>query len=307
MFSSEKFTRSRALLGHSLRVIAKDKKLLVFPALSLLSGLFVLLVFFAPALLEPTGLGWSQAQHWSALARRLADAVPFSSRHHASPLTAIAAARFVVFYFVAMFVTTFVNVAFYHEIMRALAGGRVSVRTGLAFAGSRLRSILVWTLFAASVGLVLQLLAERLGWVGRFILRLVGLSWSAAAVFVIPVIIREESPNPLRLLKISAATVKKSWGDSVIGFVGIPFVMSMILVLAVFGVELAFRIASGWSYFFVCEMSAITLILLIGVPLVRSADAIFRCALYVYATEGVVPEAYTAELMDTAWSVKKTR
>lgn len=300
MFSSEKFARSRVLLAQSLRVTVQHKKLLVFPALSLITSLFVLLICFSPALLDPTGFRWDQAQHWSALARRLTDAASFASRHRSAPLTMIMAARFAVFYFVAMFTATFVNVAFYHEIMRALAGERVSIRAGLACAASRLRSILAWTLFAASVGLVLELLAERLGWIGRFTLRLVGLGWSVAAVFVIPVIIREGSPNPLRLLKTSAATIKKTWGESVIGFVGIQ--SGLILVIAIFGVALAFRIASGQPH---SEIGAITLVLLIVVPVVRTANAIFRCALYIYATEGVVPEAYTAELMDAAWSVKK--
>lgn len=31
----------------------------------------------------------------------------------------------------------------------------------------------------------------------------------------------------------------------------------------------------------------------------------FRCALYVYASEGVVPAPYTVEMMDTAWKVRK--
>jgi predicted alternative tryptophan synthase beta-subunit len=39
---------------------------------------------------------------------------------------------------------------------------------------------------------------------------------------------------------------------------------------------------------------------------VSIADDIFRCALYVYASEGVVPAPYTAELMDAAWKVRKS-
>jgi hypothetical protein len=35
------------------------------------------------------------------------------------------------------------------------------------------------------------------------------------------------------------------------------------------------------------------------------ATHIYRCALYVYASEGVVPGPYTAELMDAGWKVRK--
>jgi hypothetical protein len=36
------------------------------------------------------------------------------------------------------------------------------------------------------------------------------------------------------------------------------------------------------------------------------AGHVFRCALYIYATEGVVPEPYNQELMDMAWKVEKS-
>jgi hypothetical protein len=39
--------------------------------------------------------------------------------------------------------------------------------------------------------------------------------------------------------------------------------------------------------------------------LMSVAGHIYRGALYVYATEGVAPAPYTAELMDAAWKVKK--
>jgi len=32
---------------------------------------------------------------------------------------------------------------------------------------------------------------------------------------------------------------------------------------------------------------------------------VYLCALYIYATEGVVPEPYNQDLMDRAWKVKK--
>ena len=35
------------------------------------------------------------------------------------------------------------------------------------------------------------------------------------------------------------------------------------------------------------------------------AGHVYRCALFKYATEGVVPEPYDQELLDMAWKVKK--
>jgi hypothetical protein len=35
------------------------------------------------------------------------------------------------------------------------------------------------------------------------------------------------------------------------------------------------------------------------------AGHVYRCALYIYAAEGVVPEPYDRDLLDLAWKVKK--
>ena len=36
------------------------------------------------------------------------------------------------------------------------------------------------------------------------------------------------------------------------------------------------------------------------------AGHVYRCALFKYATEGVVPEPYNQDLLDMAWKVKKS-
>jgi len=33
-------------------------------------------------------------------------------------------------------------------------------------------------------------------------------------------------------------------------------------------------------------------------------NPVYRCALYIYATEGVVPGKFDKELLDSAWKVK---
>jgi hypothetical protein len=183
-----------------------------------------------------------------------------------------------------------------------MAGERVSVVSGLAFAVSRFRAIVVWTLVASSIGILLQLLAERLGWLGRLVLVLVGISWSAAATFVIPVIIREESANPLTLLKASASTIRKTWGESVFGYVELQSgAIPLMIVLAV--LFRSVRATTDPTLFIL--IATIIAIFAIWLTIINTARAVYRCALYVYATEGVVPEPYSAELMDSAWSVKK--
>src|SRR5258708_2381449 len=145
-------------------------------------------------------------------------------------LTPAAIGYLAFLYFLAMFIATFFNVAFYHEILAALGGQPVSVGRGLKFAGSRLGSIVMWSVFAGVGGLIIKAIEERLELVGRIIGRLIGIAWSVAAVFVIPVIVREEqNANPVAVLKKSAGILKKTWGEALIGYAGLAFANTLIL------------------------------------------------------------------------------
>src|SRR5207302_4399331 len=105
--------------------------------------------------------------------------------------------------------------AFYHEIMNALNGQEVSIASGLRFAATKCQYILMWTVSAGAVEYAIKALEEQFGLIGRLVMRLVGTAWSIACVFVIPVIITSEhSKNPLNVLKESALTLKRTWGES---------------------------------------------------------------------------------------------
>ena len=104
----------------------------------------------------------------------------------------------------------------------------------------------MWTLFAGLVGLLIKALEQRLELVGRIIARLLGLAWSVAAVFVIPVIVREEQgANPVAMLRKSAGILKRTWGEALIGYAGLTFANMLILFgsLLVLGVAVAASIA----------------------------------------------------------------
>ncbi len=213
-----------------------------------------------------------------------------------------------------MILATFSNVAFYHEIMQALNGEAVSVRRGFRFALTRWRAVLLWSLFAGLVGYLIQTIQERLGILGRVITGLIGIVWTVACIFIIPVLVREEqTTNPLKLLRSSAGTLKRSWGELVIGFVGLEAAFGAIFLTFL----LTVTVVAGISiYFFNAHFHAATIWIIatgIGIVLLMAlvlswissmVNPVYRCALYIYATEGVVPGTFDKELLDSAWKVK---
>jgi hypothetical protein len=289
-----KFENSWRLFKASITVTFKYRKLLWFPILvAILTGLIAL--FFLSAMVLPA----LAAHHWLAL------------KNYAAPTPAVGAAYSLclpLLYLLSMFLATFFNVAFYSEIIAALNGKGVSFQRGLATAYSRLPSIIVWSLFAGLVGWLIRSLEQRLPFVARIFTGFIGLAWSIAAVFVIPVIIHEQPMrNPLKILQQSAMTLKKAWGEGLIGYAGFSAAGTLIFLGSLPPLLLAGALAYLFkSVWLIAIAGAIWLLSLMVMAYISGvAGNVYRCALYLYAAEGVIPEPYNQEMLDMAWKVKK--
>ncbi|HVU09599.1 MAG TPA: DUF6159 family protein [Verrucomicrobiae bacterium] len=324
-----KIKRSGKLLKAAFAVLFREKKLLLFPFVAFTLVMIVALFFIAPIVLYPTGHSIFSTEHWNALGQMASHWFNLESMHdqHEHPAIGMGnsgsqvlaghpwtAAAFAVMYFVSMFLATFSNVAFYHEIMRALNGNSVSIRRGYRFACERWRAVLLWSLFAGLVGYLIQMIQERVGFFGRLVTGLIGFVWSVACIFIIPTLVRDtETSNPLKLLRNSVGTLRNTWGELVIGFVGLELAFSAIFMFALliavvvpglFAFYLGFHF--NWPVFWIV-MAGVGAMFLIALPLswISSiVNPIYRCALYIYATEGVIPEPFDKELLDSAWKVK---
>lgn len=299
---SEKIHTSWELMRSSLRVIRDHPRLALFPVISSQCAVVLALFFFAPLVVLAVGQegvqSWLAGRGWSGAG---AEEIRQAGRWLVYGYGAI-------IYLVSLFVAAYFNTAFYHEVLRALAGKDVSVANGLRFALDRLTSILMWSLLAGTVGLIIRAIEERLGWLGKLVMAAIGTVWSVAAVFAIPVIVRREETNPLVVLRDSATTLKKTWGESLVGFVGIKLAGAVLALGAIGGAVvialMALIVRQAW---FTLVMAAMWLLaLLLAVFVINLATHVYRCALYVYASEGVVPGPFTAEMMNAGWKIRKS-
>jgi len=306
-----KFQRSWLLLKSSLSVISANKQLLVFPivifSLTIVIGLF----FLAPAVLRPTGYSYAQPEHWQAIYHSLFTQSPDPAGREASQVafTPGAVAYLALLYLVSMFFATFFNVAFYNEILAALSGQPVSIGRGLKFACTRWKAVLMWTLFAGLVGLIIKAIEQRFAIVGRIIARFVGLAWSIASVFVIPIIVREEQgANPVNMIKRSAGILKRTWGEALIGYVGLAFANMLILIASVVVLTGALFASIALNNFWLLAITGFTW--LVGMfawaYLTGVASQVYKGALYLYAAEGVIPKPFSQEMLQMAWKYKKS-
>ncbi len=126
--------------------------------------------------------------------------------------------------------------------------------------------------------------------------------------FAIPILVTEDVKSPMQVLRQSAATIKKTWGEALLGFLGLQFggliVILVSLVLLGGGIFLSallkspllIAVAGGiwilWLFTFFYVMGV--------------ANHVYRGALYLFASRGAAPDPFDAESMALAWKVKKT-
>ena len=250
----------------SLRVLRKDKELLVFP---LISGivLILLLAGFIGGMFVAFGFEaiFGGASTW------------------------ILVGVMVVYYVLAFFVSFFFNAAVIGAATIRLNGGNPTLADGLHIARQNVGRIFLWAVFAGTVAMILRAIQERLGFLGKIVMGLVGIAWSLATYFVVPVLIYEKL-GPWAAVKRSAHLFKTTWGETLVG----GFSMGAIFVLAGFAGVLPIvlgAVLAGVAGLLIGLVVAVVYWIILGL-VASAASSILIAALYRYATTGKVAEDF---------------
>jgi Family of unknown function (DUF6159) len=124
-------------------------------------------------------------------------------------------------------------VLFFNSALMACAAARIDGRdagldAGLRTAWHNIERIFLWSFAAATVGFVLQLLEQHRG-LRRLIVSSLGLGWSLATFFVLPVLIFEDT-DVFGAFQRSAALFRRQWGNEVtcnVGFGLLYFLLTL--------------------------------------------------------------------------------
>jgi hypothetical protein len=276
-----RFQRSFRLLSQSLAIIRSDRSLLWFPVLSAVFTVIAVAIVLVPAavLLLP-GATADSAHTW--------------------PMLVVAGLAG----YAATAVATYFNVALVSCAARSFHGEDTSAGEGMRAANARLGSILLWALIASLVGMVIRAVEQRAG-LGSIVARLLGAGWAIATYFVIPVLAFEQV-GPADAVRRSIATVRRSWGESLIGNVGLG-IATFLLALPLIGVGLLGAALVGAS-----PAAGVGLLVVaagLGVVLLVVSSAmgqIYKTAVYLYAETGEIA-GYSSELLEGAFRDKRRR
>lgn len=202
------------------------------------------------------------------------------------------------FYFINYFIVVFFNMALIHCARLYFRGEEVSVRAGLQFSMSRIGAILSWSFFAASVGLLLRTIQENSGLVGKIITGIIGVVWSIATFFVVPVIAYEKV-GPLEAVKRSSQLMKAKWGESL--GANFNFGLLQFIAMIVVGIPL-FLIGNMFDPITGVVLAVVGVFVVFSI--ISAAQMIFISAIY-HNINGDIVKHFDQQMVDNLFSHKE--
>ena len=263
--------RSFQLVGQSYRVLMQDKELMVLP---LISGSIIMVAVAAFAV----GFG--------------VDASKLPARGPALYLPMF------LLYVVTYTIGIFFQAAVIAGATERMRGGDPTIGSALAAARKRLGSIVMWAIVAATVGMLLRAISERLGFVGKIIVNIIGAAWSLATFFVVPVLVLEHD-NVRESFWRSVETFKKTWGETVVGGINLG-VAAFCACVTLFAVSGLLAMLIGAPALVVFALGAVFLMVFFS-----ALQGVYVASLYRYATNGETASGFDKALFDQAFVAKK--
>jgi len=277
MSFTTRFSNGWTIAQTSFKVLRANKQLIIFPVLSAISLILVLGSFFVAVF---AGADWDFDNLRYSDNRLLDYGLLF------------------LFYVVNYFIVVFFNMALIHCSRLYFAGEEVTAQDGINFSLSRIGVIFSWSVIAATVGLVLRMIQENVGSLGKILTGLIGMVWSIATFFVVPVIAYEKL-GPIDAVNRSMQLMREKWGESLgagFSFVLMHFLAILLLAVPAFIIAATVHVLAGVAFFIlgIFLLSAIF----------SAVRTIFISAVYNNVT-GNLDDHFSQQLVDSLFVEKR--
>ena len=267
------------LMKSCVRVLKKDKELILFPILAAFFVILFVWIIFTFVGLDMSALTSNDNQ---------TEEIPIV------PL--------LILVFGANFIVVFFNSALVSAALDRLRGGDPNVRSGLSHASKHIHHIFIWSIIVTIMALIFAAIrasGRNRGAVGQIMTSifasLLQAGWAMMTFFVIPIIV-SENLSPFAAIKRSSGLFKQTWGNQVTANFG--FGIFQILALLASG-------ALGWFF----GLLSANLGMIVGVlcattsvSIIYTLEGIYKAALYEFAM-GEKPLEFEQQDLRTAYRV----
>lgn len=283
-----KFKASTMLGKAAWRTLKLDKEMLMASVLSMLASFVLFIVFIAVLIF--------------ALPEDLMTEENTTVAGEVSYYAMLA-----VYLFVTYVVANYFSGAVAHAALTRFRGGDPTLKGSLQAASAKFGPLAAFSGVQATVGLILNILEDRLPLAGKVATWVAGAAWGIATMFVIPLIMDGKETRPLRAVKASAGTFTKVWGESVfigigLGIIQVIFTLLMVFLLA--GTLVLAVSLSSWVLGIV-GTGIFILVVVLAAIVMSTLRTIVMTAAYYYASTQQLPAGFDNELLRTMFRPKK--
>ena len=260
------------LMKSCVKVLKKDKELVLFPILTALFVIILLGVIFS---MGGISLSENQDEQGSII-----------------PLA--------ILIFGANFIIVFFNSALISAALERLRGGDPNISSGLSHAFKHIHHIFLWSIIVTIMALIFAAIrssGRNRGMMGQIMTEIFAsflqAGWAMMTFFVVPIIV-SENLGPISAIKRSSGLFRQTWGNQVAANFG--FGIFQILALLASG-------ALGWFFGLLSPTLGMVVGVLcasISVSIIYTLEGIYKAALYEFAM-GEKPLEFEQQDLRTAY------
>ncbi len=267
------------LMKSCIRVLKKDKELILFPVLAAIFVILFVWIIFTFVGLDMSALTAEDNQ---------------SEEMPIIPL--------LILLFGANFIVVFFNSALVSAALDRLRGGDPNIRSGLSHASKHIHHIFIWSIIVTIMALIFAAIrasARNRGAVGQIMTSifasLLQAGWAMMTFFVVPIIV-SENLSPFAAIKRSSGLFKQTWGNQVTANFGFG-IFQILALLASAALGWFFGLMSANLGMIVGVLCATT-----SISIIYTLEGIYKAALYEFAM-GEKPLEFEQQDLRTAYRV----
>lgn len=267
------------LMKSCIRVLKKDKELILFPILAAIFVILFVWIIFTFVGLDISALTAEDNQ---------------SEEMPVIPL--------LILLFGANFIVVFFNSALVSAALDRLRGGNPNIRSGLSHATKHIHHIFIWSIIVTIMALIFAAIrasARNRGAVGQIMTSifasLLQAGWAMMTFFVVPIIV-SENLSPFAAIKRSSGLFKQTWGNQVTANFGFG-IFQILALLASAALGWFFGLMSANLGMIVGVLCATT-----SISIIYTLEGIYKAALYEFAM-GEKPLEFEQQDLRTAYRV----
>ena len=267
------------LMKSCIRVLKKDKELILFPILAAIFVILFVWIIFTFVGLDISALTAEDNQ---------------SEEMPVIPL--------LILLFGANFIVVFFNSALVSAALDRLRGGNPNIRSGLSHASKHIHHIFIWSIIVTIMALIFAAIrasARNRGAVGQIMTSifasLLQAGWAMMTFFVVPIIV-SENLSPFAAIKRSSGLFKQTWGNQVTANFGFG-IFQILALLASAALGWFFGLMSANLGMIVGVLCATT-----SISIIYTLEGIYKAALYEFAM-GEKPLEFEQQDIRTAYRV----